>query len=144
MGFLSKLFSSSSDSRADAKDAAEALFGRTIMVLEPSITIRKVLELMTAQTGANTLTFETTAEFLAGMSSANPDIAILSFSNPDGDVFPIVKQIKSQFAAARIVLLTDISDRIDVATASQHGVDEICLKPFNPVKLLGTLARLVQ
>ena len=144
MGLLSKLFSNSNDARADAKDAGAALFGRTIVALESTVTIRKVLELSMADTGANTLTFATMAEFLDGLSSAAPDIAILSVSDLKGNVFPFVEQIKSRFASARIVLLTDMSNRIDLAAASQHGVDEVCMKPFNPVELLGTLTRLFQ
>ena len=144
MGFLTRLFSGHSDGRTDSKDAGAALFGRTILVLESSLTICRVIELMLTETGANALTFATKEEFLTGLSSTAPDIAILSVTELGDDVYSFVEQIKSQFPSTKIVLLTDISNPIGLATASQRGVDEVSLKPFNAVKLLGSLSQLVQ
>ncbi|MCP4896659.1 MAG: response regulator [bacterium] len=143
MGFLSNLFSGAKDRDPETDSAIVALHGKTIAGVESSATIQKILELTMVQAGVSWLPFGSVQELLAGAASSKPDVAILSVGDLGADIAPVLNQIRSEFTAIRIVLLTDVSHDLDATAASQLGADAVHRKPFKADELLVSISRLL-
>ncbi len=142
MGFFSKLFSGNSVPDPDVADATAVLHGKTIVGVEPSLTISKVIGLTLTEAGVNWHSFNSSELLFQEASTLDPALAILSVADVGSEVSAILNQVKSEFKGIKVLLLTDIANRIDSAEALRLGADAVLIKPFSAKKLLATVANL--
>jgi len=144
MGLLSKLFAGTKRRDPEVDSAISVLRGKTVVAVETSPIVLRVLGLAMSEAGANFLAFSSTPELLSGASSSKPHVALLNAGDLGYDTASIVKQIKSEFPGIRVVLLTDLARNLEPAAASLLGADAVHRKPFDAGKLLDSIARLLR
>jgi DNA-binding response OmpR family regulator len=73
------------------------------------------------------------------LSDAEPDLVLLDLGLPDADGLALCQQVRAQYLAVVIVVVTARTDEADAVRALDGGADDVVLKPFRPVELLARL-----
>ena len=79
---------------------------------------------------------------LAGAQAAllsKPDVVILDLMLPDGRGTTLLTQIRAAKIRARVIIMTGMSDRRELAEVLEAGADGIVIKPIDFTKLLSLL-----
>ena len=87
------------------------------------------------------------AEGLALARSVRPDLVLLDVMMPgDLDGLAVCAQLKADadLAGVRVVMLTARAQAIDKDAALAAGADAFLAKPFSPLELIETIARLLK
>lgn len=125
MGWFSKLFGPSSSGPADP-----AFAGKRVLVVDPSITITRVIELTLGE-GVVT-TASSMQEATAKAANEHPDVVITSTVLPDGDGY----QLCAMLRPCPVILLRGAFEKFDDAKAKLAGARVVLAKPFQPAELL--------
>ena len=124
-----------SDSRA-----AESLAGKTVMVIDSSGTIRKVVGLVLEPLGCNVIPLKDSAEAFASLASVRPDFVLVSamLEGPSG--YEVCQNIKAGAGspAPVVILMKEPFRRVDVTF--RPSWDAVLAKPFEPNQLVKLLA----
>ena len=104
-----------------------------ILVVEDSVTMRKVMEMTFAGEGAEMLTVDSGESALQQGRDFAPDVAFVDASLPGIDGYEVARAIKAdpQLAGTAVVLMASQHNPLDEARAAEVGVDEHILKPFD-------------
>ena len=143
MGIFSKLFSRASGPDPEIEKAKAVLQGKTIAIVESSITIQKVLELALAEAGAMLRAYSSPEALLKESTVAQASLAILSATEGASDLGSTVNEIRSAFPNLKVLLLTDVTQPIEPHEASRLGADGVASKPFMAKSILTTISNLI-
>jgi len=104
-----------------------------ILIVEDSVTMRKVMEMTFAGEDAELLTVESGELALQQGRDFGPDVAFVDASLPGLDGYEVTRRIKSdpQLAGTAVVLMASQHRPLDDARASEVGADDHILKPFD-------------
>ena len=130
---------------ADARDAARIGDSRaTVLVVDDSITIRRVAERLLQRQGFRVLTARDGVDAMALLHTELPDAVLLDIEMPRADGFEVAAFIRRQprLAALPLVMITSRSGDKHRARARQLGVDHYLTKPWQDDQLLATLRSL--
>ena len=72
--------------------------------------------------------------------SEDPDVVLVDFLMPETDGISVVSMLKEQGARAKLVMLSQVSDKELVAKAYDAGVDFFISKPINRVEICAVLS----
>ena len=104
-----------------------------ILIVEDSVTMRKVMEMTFAGEDAELLAVESGELALQQGRDFGPDVAFIDASLPGIDGYEVTRAIKSdpQLAGTSVILMASQHRQLDEARASEVGADDHILKPFD-------------
>jgi len=104
-----------------------------ILIVEDSVTMRKVMEMTFAGEDAELLSVESGELALQHGRDFSPDVAFIDASLPGIDGYEVTRAIKSdpQLAGTAVILMASQHRPLDAARASEVGADDHILKPFD-------------
>ena len=104
-----------------------------ILIVEDSVTMRRVMEMTFAGEDADLLSVESGELALAQGRDFGPDVAFIDASLPGIDGYEVTRAMKSdpQLAGTAVVLMASQHRPLDEARASEVGADDHILKPFD-------------
>lgn len=116
-----------------------------IMVVDDSITIRRVTERLLLRKGYRVLTARDGLDAMAQLQSESPAAILLDIEMPRADGFEVAAFVRNngRIAATPIVMITSRSGDKHREHARQLGVDRYLIKPFQEDQLLAELGQLV-
>lgn len=113
----------------------------SIMVVEDSLTTRKLLEHVCRGAGYRVTSYETGEESLQHLKHDSPDLILMDISLPGANGFDICKQLKanSRFREVPVIFLSANSASSDKVEAFEQGGVDYVTKPFFPAELLARI-----
>jgi CheY-like chemotaxis protein len=104
-----------------------------ILIVEDSVTMRKVMEMTFAGEDAELLTVESGELALQQGRDFGPDVAFVDASLPGLDGYEVTRRIKTdpQLGGTSVILMASQHRPLDQARASEVGADDHILKPFD-------------
>jgi CheY-like chemotaxis protein len=104
-----------------------------ILVVEDSVTMRKVMEMTFAGEDTELLTVESGELALERGRGFAPDVAFVDASLPGIDGYEVTRAMKSdpQLSGTAVILMASQHRPLDAARAAEVGADDHILKPFD-------------
>ena len=104
-----------------------------ILIVEDSVTMRKVMEMTFAGEDAELLAVDSGELALEQGRDFGPDVAFIDASLPGLDGYEVTRRIKGdpQLGGTAVVLMASQHRPLDEARASEVGADDHILKPFD-------------
>ncbi|MDH3327496.1 MAG: response regulator, partial [Gammaproteobacteria bacterium] len=114
------------------------------MVVDDSITVRKVTERFLGRNGITALLAKDGLEALEVLEKETPDIILLDIEMPNMDGLELAEKIKSEARLhdVPIIMITSRTGKQHRHAASQIGVDVFLGKPYQESELLGYIQSL--
>jgi chemosensory pili system protein ChpA (sensor histidine kinase/response regulator) len=124
--------------------AAEAS-ALTVMVVDDSVTVRKVTSRFLERNGMNVLLAKDGADAIRLLIDHKPDIMLLDIEMPRMDGFEVASRIKhnDRLKDIPIIMITSRTGDKHRERAFSLGVDRYLGKPYQEAQLLETMAELV-
>jgi CheY-like chemotaxis protein len=104
-----------------------------ILIVEDSVTMRRVMEMTFAGEDAELLAVENGEQALEQGRDFGPDVAFIDASLPGLDGYEVTRRIKAdpQLVGTAVVLMASQHRPLDAARAAEVGADDHILKPFD-------------
>ena len=109
--------------------------GKTILVIDDDLNIRKMTEHLFAKEGAQVFTATNGIDGLRKFYEHRPDLIILDIMMPEEDGWETCRNIR-KFSDVPIVMLTALKTDEDITRGLNYGADDFVTKPFSPGVLL--------
>ena len=100
----------------------------TILIVEDNPTIRRLIRRAISDFADNIFECEDGANALAAYTEHRPDVVLMDVRMPRMDGLSATRQILQQYAAARIVIVTDYNDDALRSAAREAGACAYALK----------------
>ncbi|HSG72291.1 MAG TPA: response regulator [Planctomycetaceae bacterium] len=115
----------------------------TVLVLEHSPTIRKLLQLALSQSGYRVFTSSNEKEAVTAIARHNPNLIVVDTEIPGGGGYRLCKQVRRSPEANHIelVLLSDREGVLANLRRRRVGCSEYLPKPFTPLALIDSVDR---
>lgn len=117
-----------------------------ILIVEDSVTMRKVMEMTFAGEDAELLAVGSGEIALQRGRDFGPDVAFIDASLPGIDGYEVTRAIKAdpQLGSTAVILMASQHRPLDEARAAEVGADEHILKPFDTQEVIDKAVGLVQ
>ncbi|MGH7389845.1 MAG: response regulator transcription factor [Candidatus Rokuibacteriota bacterium] len=117
----------------------------TVLIVDDEPNIVELVRLTLEDERVHVVDAADGAAALARAEADKPDLVLLDVGLPDMSGLDVCRRLRHdpRFAPARIVMLTAMAQRDDVAGGLAAGADHYLTKPFSPVRLLTLVAELV-
>lgn len=118
---------------------------KTILVVDDSVSIRKILKGSLVQAGFEIAEADNGVNALTALNSQRVDMIITDVNMPemDGITFTRKARERDDCRATPILILTTEASRQKVEEGQQAGASAWMVKPFQPAKLLETITRVL-
>jgi chemosensory pili system protein ChpA (sensor histidine kinase/response regulator) len=126
---------------ADARD------GRTfVMVVDDSITVRRVTERLLERNGMRVITAKDGLDAVSLLRDHRPDIILLDIEMPRMDGYEVANHVRNdpRLKQIPIVMITSRVGQKHRARAIESGVDDYLGKPYQENQLLAAIGALVE
>ena len=125
--------------RVDEADTAQAM--RSIMVVDDSITMRRVAERVLTRNGYLVSTARDGLEAMGQLQTESPDAILLDIEMPKADGFEVATFVRNndRLAHVPIVMITSRSGDKHRERAARIGVNRYMIKPYQEAELLREL-----
>lgn len=117
----------------------------TVLVVDDSITMRRVAERVLSRHGYKVLTAKDGLDAMAVLHTELPSVVLLDIEMPRADGFEVAAFIRNSERLARlpIIMITSRSGEKHRARARQLGVDRYLTKPYQEEQLLAEVRELL-
>jgi chemosensory pili system protein ChpA (sensor histidine kinase/response regulator) len=124
---------------------APAVHAATVMVVDDSLTVRKVSQRLLEREGYRVLLAKDGVDALEQMATIRPDLMLVDIEMPRMDGFDLTRQVRGMDAtrAIPIIMITSRSADKHRNLAFELGVDAYFGKPFQEEALLAEMNRLL-
>ena len=128
-----------------AAATAEAPQLSTVLVVDDSLTMRKVISRLLAREGYHAVTAKDGVDALQQLESIQPKVILLDIEMPRMDGFELARAVRGNAATSRIPMIVISSRTADKhrAYAEELGVNVYLGKPYQEEELLGHIATFV-
>ena len=128
--------------RALANSAEEP---RWVMVVDDSVTVRKVTSRLLERQGMNVMVAKDGVEAVALLQERRPDVVLLDIEMPRMDGFEVARQVRhdERLSDLPIVMISSRTGHKHTDRAKELGVNAFLGKPFQENELLETIDELV-
>ena len=109
---------------------------RRVLIVEDEPSIVTSLEFLMNRGGFETRTATDGTEVLAQMDAFRPHVVLLDVMLPGRSGFQLCRDIRARGGHTRVLLLTAMGARADVAAGMEAGADDYVTKPFSTKELL--------
>lgn len=132
--------------RVAAPAAAEAVHVDTIMVVDDSITIRRVTERLLQRQGYAVMTAKDGLDAMAQLATERPAAILLDIEMPRADGFEVATFVRNTeaIAATPIIMITSRSGDKHRERATAIGVQRYLIKPYQEDQLLSELRTVIE
>lgn len=113
------------------------------LIVDDDADIRTLLDRVLTQSGFQTVLTANAIDGVAAVEEFEPLVTMLDVSMPGMDGFAAARKIR-EFSDTYIVMLTALSDEIDVIQGLGAGADDYLLKPFRPRELRARIESLLR
>jgi len=120
----------------------EAVPGKTILVVDDSVVIRKMVEIALENEKYNIVSVATGKEALKFIDENEPDLVILDIMLPDVNGLDILKTIKASKSTPVVMLSAKDTPR-ETSKAKELGADDFIPKPFKDEELVLKVKELI-
>ena len=132
---------------AASSDIAVSDRRRTAMVIDDSISVRRVTTNLLRSSGWDVLTAKDGVDALEVLAAAEtpPEVFLCDMEMPRMDGIELIGRIRNQaeFATTPVVMVTSRAGEKHRKMAADAGADEHVVKPFNDDQLIGLITRMV-
>ena len=117
---------------------------QTILIIDDSLTVRKILETFLHRAGFDVYTFPDGLQAMQALMARQtpiPDAVILDIGLPKMDGYAVARALKRQRALnqAVIIMLSGHDGRLDKLRGRLAGASAYVTKPFQPAQVLEVL-----
>jgi chemosensory pili system protein ChpA (sensor histidine kinase/response regulator) len=118
---------------------------RCVMVVDDSVTVRKVTSRLLERQGMDVIVAKDGVEAVALLQERRPDVMLLDIEMPRMDGFEVARQVRhdERLAELPIVMISSRTGEKHQEHAAELGVNSFLGKPFQENELLETIDRLV-
>jgi len=147
-GGLTEAAAAEARAPASVEEAAgERPAGRspTVLVVDDSITIRKVTERVLTRNGVNVATAKDGVDAVSWMGHSIPDLILLDIEMPRMDGYEVAQYVRNdtRLAEVPIIMVTSRTGEKHRERAEAIGVDHYLGKPYQEGELMDTIRELV-
>lgn len=128
---------------ADEATAVDVATAQTILVVDDSVVIRKMVEIALENESYNIISVATGKEALSYLDENTPDIIILDIMLSDVNGLDVLKAIKASKQIPVVMLSAKDTPR-ETSKAKQLGADDFIPKPFKDEELVGKIKELIK
>lgn len=116
-----------------------------VMVVDDSITVRRVTQRLLERRGARVLTAKDGVEALEQLQDNIPDVMLLDIEMPRMDGYELAGHMKndSRLRSIPIIVITSRTGEKHRARADQIGIDRYLGKPYQEIELLEAIQSLI-
>jgi CheY-like chemotaxis protein len=83
-----------------------------------------------------------TIEYLSAVPADwYPDLLLLDYQMPACNGLEVLEWLHTQKRRPRVLLWSDVVERIDIAAAYRFGANLVCAKPYEPLEILACILR---
>lgn len=128
-----------------APDKPEAKAGLTALVVDDSITMRRVTQRILERHGMRVLTARDGLDAISVLQEHEPDIILLDIEMPRMDGYQFAKHVRNdaQFEDLPIIMITSRSGKKHRARAIELGVNDYLGKPYQEDQLIKAIGALL-
>jgi len=126
-----------------AKEVIEEAGQGTILVVDDSVVIRKMVEIALENENYNIVSVATGKEALNFLDESTPDLIILDIMLTDMNGLDVLKAIKASKQIPVVMLSAKDTPR-ETTKAKQLGADDFIPKPFKDEELVGKIKELIK
>ncbi len=116
----------------------------TLLAIDDSKTMRKVLEITFAGENYRTVLSDNASDGLAKLRSEHPTIVLLDAILGDSNGYEICQKIKAEAPSVGVIMLSSKQHPYDRTRGSSVGADDFIDKPFDTQALIDKVGALVQ
>ncbi len=116
----------------------------TLLAIDDSKTMRKVLEITFAGENYRTLLSHSASDALVKLRSERPAIVLLDAILGDSNGYEVCQRIKAEAPGVGVIMLSSKQHPYDRTRGSAAGADDFIDKPFDTQALIDKVAALVQ
>jgi chemosensory pili system protein ChpA (sensor histidine kinase/response regulator) len=119
---------------------------RCVMVVDDSVTVRKVTSRLLERQGMDVLVAKDGVEAVSMLQERRPDVMLLDIEMPRMDGFEVLRQVRhdERLRDLPIVMISSRTGAKHQDRAAELGVNRFLGKPFQESELLGTIDELVR
>ncbi|NTV35219.1 MAG: response regulator, partial [Deltaproteobacteria bacterium] len=112
--------------------------GNKVLLVDDDEKLRKLVAEYLEGYGFQVTALPDSRSVLSTIRNESPDIVILDIMLPGKDGLEVLKEIRSEFSVA-VIMLTAKGDDADRIVGLELGADDYLPKPFNPRELLARI-----
>ena len=134
------------DAEGASAARSEEAHAPTVLVVDDSITIRKVTQRILARNGINVATAKDGVDALSWMSQSVPDLILLDIEMPRMDGYEVAAYVRSEqrLADVPIIMITSRTGDKHRQRAEDVGVDRYLGKPYQEMELMEHIRELIR
>jgi CheY-like chemotaxis protein len=110
--------------------------GKTLLAVEDSVTMRKVIEMTFAGEDLRVVTAASASEALAACRRQPPDVVLADVSLEGQSGYDLCRAIKDEFKGIPVVILSSKQNPYDPARGQASGADASLDKPYDTAKAI--------
>tara|TARA_A100001037_G_scaffold42772_1_gene33757 strand:+ start:18955 stop:24762 length:5808 start_codon:yes stop_codon:yes gene_type:complete len=131
--------------RAPKRPASSQSRTRCVMVVDDSVTVRKVTSRLLERQGMDVIVAKDGAEAVALLQERRPDLMLLDIEMPRMDGFEVARQVRrdERLKDLPIVMISSRTGKKHQERAAELAVNSLLGKPFQESELLSTIDGLV-
>jgi chemosensory pili system protein ChpA (sensor histidine kinase/response regulator) len=117
----------------------------SVMVVDDSLTVRKITSRLLARAGYHVITAKDGVDALEQLAEVLPDVMLLDVEMPRMDGFELTKRVRKESRTRELPIIMITSRNADKHRqyALELGVNEYMGKPYNEEELLGSIANFI-
>jgi len=125
------------------RGAAKSRARSTVLVVDDSVTVRKVTSRLLERQGMEVLLAKDGVEAVAALQERKPDIMLLDIEMPRMDGFEVLRHVRhdSRLADLPVVMISSRTGAKHKDRAAELGVSHFLGKPFQETELLAVIDR---
>ncbi len=114
-----------------------------ILVVDDEEALRTVLSSELVNAGYDVTTASDGDEAISVVQNKKFDLVLLDIKMPRVDGFEVLKFIKKNLPAIKVIMLTGFADLKNAIESKKHGAEDFVSKPYDLVDLLTTIERVL-
>ncbi|HKI74911.1 MAG TPA: response regulator, partial [Pseudomonadales bacterium] len=130
---------------APAEEPKQESKVRTVMIVDDSVTVRKVTSRLMERQGWEVLTAKDGMDAMAQLAERYPDVMLLDIEMPRMDGFEVLRAVRrdERLKALPIIMITSRTGEKHKQQALELGVNRYLGKPFQEANLLSTIDEVI-
>ena len=112
-----------------------------ILVVDDAAFMRMRCSKLLMENGHDVEEAENGQEAIKKYEITRPDLVLMDITMPVMDGITAVKEIRSRFPEARVVMVSALGQQSMVIEAIKAGARDFVVKPFQPDKILATVSK---
>ncbi len=131
---------------ASAESTAPAASGPTVLVVDDSITIRKVTQRILERHEINVVTAKDGIDAVSWMAQSVPDLILLDIEMPRMDGYEVASYVRGdeRLSGVPIIMITSRTGEKHRERAEEIGVNRYLGKPYQETELMENISELLQ